>query len=119
MNSKVRYMYVRDNNYEPVGCVAITVDRDHYQVSYGLSVRNPVDAVDPAYRSIKFDRSKAQSLALRRLLESPQHAWITKRATQHEISAAVMKGIIASGSAPSRAVRFAKRWLEMATYLFA
>jgi hypothetical protein len=119
MNSKVRYMYVRDANWDPVGCIAITVNRSQYRVVYGLSVRNPADAIDTLNRRVKFDRKAAQSLALQRLLENPQHSYISKSATQHEISGAVMQGIIASGSAPSRAVRFAKNWLQMAAIMYA
>jgi hypothetical protein len=119
MNSKVRYIYIRDDRYEPNGCIAIIVNRDHHQASFGLSVRNPVDAVDPLNRRVKFDRKAAQSLAMRRLLENPQHCYITKDATQHEISGAVLKSIIASNSSPSRAIRFAKQWLRLAAYLYA
>jgi hypothetical protein len=119
MNSKVRYMYVRDAQWDPCGCMVITVNRDQNQVVYGLSVRNPIDATDKLNRRVKFDRKTAQSLALRRLLENPQHAYIAKSATQHDISAAVLRDIIASDFAPSRAKRFAKRWLEVANYLYA
>ena len=116
--NKVRFMYVRDTEWDPCGCIAITVDRNHCQATYGLSVRNPIDATDKLNRRIKFDRRAAQSLALRRLLENPQHAYITKNATQHEISGAVMESIIASSSTPSRAIRFAKNWLRATEMCF-
>lgn len=112
-NHRVRFMYVRDNKNQPNGCVAIKVDRVRNRVEFGLSVIHPKDCLDNKGRKIKFDRQAAQELAAVRLVEFPDRAYIPSEATQHEITEAVMKGIIAS-DAPSRAVRFAKSWLQYA-----
>jgi len=104
-------MYTRDSNFQPNGCIAIKVDRPRNRVEFGLSVIHPKDSVDKKGRKIKFDRPKAQELSAVRLVEMPERAYIPSEASQHEITEAVMKGIIAS-DAPSRAVRFAKSWLE-------
>jgi hypothetical protein len=118
MNSKVRYMYVRDASWEPVGCVAIRVNRDENRVEYGLSVRNPVDAMDNQGRRVKFDRKTAQRIATNRLGDGLNRAYISSNATQHDISKAVMGDIIASGKSPTRAVRFAKYWIDTSELLF-
>jgi hypothetical protein len=104
-------MYVRDNNFQPNGCIAIKVDRSRNRVEFGLSVIHPKDSVDNKGRKIRFDRQKAQELSAVRLVEAPERAYVSSGATQHEITEAVMKAIVAS-DAPSRAVRFAKNWLH-------
>jgi hypothetical protein len=109
---KIRFMYIRDANQEPVGCVAISVNRNANRAAYGLSVRNPADAFDSEGRRVKFNRTTAQTVALARLNLRPGRAYIPSNATQHEITASVLGDIIASGKAPARAVRFAKRWLD-------
>jgi carbohydrate-selective porin OprB len=111
MKESIRYMYVRDANQEPVGCVAISVNRSANRAEYAISVRNPVDAFDNNQRRVKFNRMMAQDLAMARLRLKPEIAYIPPNASQHEITASVLGDIIASGSAPARAVRFAKRWL--------
>lgn len=116
--NNVRFMYVRDANYSPVGCLAISVNRSKNRVEYGLSVRNPADGVDANGRSKPFDRAFAQSAAELRLESKPQHAFISKDATQHDISRAVLLDLIAKRSAPARAVRFAKSWLTAAEYWY-
>ncbi len=109
--NNIRYMYLRNAKWEPVGCVAIKVLCSENCVEYGLSVRNPVDAKDIQGRQLKFDRSMAQKIASNRLTASASRAYIPSNATQHDISKAVMCGIVASGNAPMRAVRFAKNWI--------
>lgn len=98
-----RIMYLRDANYFPVGCVAITLNRHKNTVEYQLSVLNPQD---------RFDRKVARQLALGRLVEAPVTVVLSGHATMHEISLAVMKSIVSLNSAPSRAVKAAKTWLK-------
>ena len=116
--NNVRFMYVRDANYSPVGCLAIRVIRSKNRVEYGLSVRNPVDGVDFNGRSKPFDRMLAQDSAELRLDSNPQQAFIPKDATQHDISRAVLQDIIAKRKAPARAIRFAKSWLTATEYYY-
>jgi len=119
----VRFMYVRNANYEPIGCVAITVNRGKNRAEYGLSMRNPSDAVDDRHRKLPFDRTLAQKLAEIDL--SPRHhrpqaprVYIPNNATMHDITESVLKDIVASGNAPSGAVKFAKRWLQAFNIVF-
>ena len=99
-----RIMYLRDDNYQPVGCLAISVSKNQKQVRYQLSVVNPVD---------KFERSLARHIALGRLLEMPfrvegfdgsQNGW--------EVTTAVMRHILQTDAVPTRAKKAAKRWLS-------
>ena len=111
----LRFMYVRNGKQEPIGCMAITVNRSKNRVEYGLSMRNPKDAVDGCNHKVKFDRAKAQQIALLNLDldEGKQRAYIPGDATMHEITAAVMCDVISRGTAPTGAVKFAKHWLNM------
>ena len=101
MNSRI--MYVRDNNWNPIGCIVIKVDRNHRRAQYNLAVLNPKD-------NIKFDRHESQRRAMTRLIEEPLTVVIPKDATQHDISLAVMSDI-ADSNAPARAIKFAKAWV--------
>jgi hypothetical protein len=112
--NNIRYIYIRDSKWEPQGCIALRVSRSKNRVEYGLSVRNPLDAKDGHGRSVKFNRRLAQQMATKRLLDidfsngSNGRAYIPTDATQNDVSFAVLCDIIASGCAPTRAVRFAK-----------
>lgn len=111
--NNIRYLYIRNANYEPCGCIAITVSRHSNRVEYGYSVRHPNDAKDSNGKRLAFDRKAARALALQRLVEAPGLTFITKDATQHEVSSVVLQHLIASKNTPARAVRFAKRWLDV------
>ena len=56
MKNSVKYIYVRDEKKNPVGCVAYQVHNDHFY--YGWSVHNPAD---------RFDRKLARTIAVGRL----------------------------------------------------
>ena len=102
--TNTRIMFLRDSQYRPVGCVAISVDRRNHRLNYGISVLNPAD---------KFDRKVARQLAIGRLVEVP-FAVAFKRdeeLTMHVISERVMKHVAYGSGAPSRAVKAAKLWL--------
>ena len=114
----VRFMYVRDANHSPVGCLAIKVVRSKNRVEYGFSIRNPADGIDAKGRSKPFDRMLAQDAAELRMESNPHQAFISKDATQHDISRAVLQDIIAKRKAPARAIRFAKNWLAATEYLY-
>lgn len=119
MKNSIRFMYVRDSEWNPIGCLAITVDRKRNRAQYGLSMRNPKDASDKDGRRVRFDRDYAQQMALVNLAADPdvKRAYIAKEANMHQITSAVMMDIVARGTAPSGAMKHAKRWLEDSTYL--
>jgi hypothetical protein len=121
--NKLRFMYVRDANLEPCGCIAITINRGKNRAEYGLSMRNPADAKDDYNRRVKFDRKLAQKLAEidmspRSARIMPPRVYIPSDANMHDISEAVLKDIVARGEAPSSAVKFAKRWLRTSEICF-
>lgn len=104
MLSNKRVMYLRDYNYKPVGCIALTVDRANNAVQYQVSALNPID---------KFDRRVARQLALGRMVETPVTVSIPKEASMHDISEAVMLNIVQNKvKFPARAVKGAKLWLH-------
>jgi len=113
----LRFMYVRDANWEPIGCLAITINRSKNRAEYGLSMRNPKDAYDDYNRRVRFDRKFAQKLAqinmdFRDPHGDPKRVFIPSNATMHDITESVLKDIVARGTAPSGAVKFAKGWLR-------
>lgn len=58
MSNKVRYFYLRDRHDQPIACVAAMYFQKDKRLSYGLSVRNPLD---------HFNRKVARELAAGRL----------------------------------------------------
>ncbi len=103
-----RVQFLRDENGQPVGCIAIRLSRDsgelHWdQVEYEVSVLNPLD---------KFDRAVARQLALGRMLDNPSVVRVPVNPTMYEISCAVMKGIARDSYFPSRARKAARIWLK-------
>lgn len=100
-----RIMFLRDSQYHPCGCVAITIDRRNHRISYQYSVLNPND---------KFDRKIARQLAIGRLIEVPMHIAFSRDTefSMHLVSKFVMQHIACSKSSPARAVRAAKIWLK-------
>lgn len=106
--NKVRFMFLRNINQQPVGCVAIKFDRVKCRVEYQTSVLNPHD---------RFNRSVGRQLALGRLYEKPLQLKIGKEATMHDISKAVLNDIkLSKGLLPTRAVKAANLWLEFNDY---
>ena len=102
-----RIMYLRDSKGQPVGCVAIKVVSDKL-VTYQMSVLNPAD---------RFNRAVARQLALGRLV-APLTARLPYQAiNMHDITEAVCVDICNDKSAPSRARKAAKLWLNTRLYL--
>jgi hypothetical protein len=98
-----RIMYLRSETGHPVGCLAIQMNRHDSVISYQLSVLNPSD---------RFNRAVARQLALGRLLEEPLKVKLSREATMHDISEAVMRDILAYKDAPSRAIKAARLWIR-------
>lgn len=100
-----RIMFLRDSQYRPVGCLAISVDRKSHRLNYQFSVLNPADP---------FDRKTARVLALGRLLDSPISVPLARgtKVNMHDVSHTVMSHL-AKSNAPNRAVRAAKLWLAI------
>lgn len=102
-----RIMYLRSEIGHPVGCLAIQLNRHDGQISYGLSVLNPRD---------RFNRAVARQLALGRLVEEPFKVNISREATMHDISEAVMKDILKYKDAPTRAIKAARLWVRQNSF---
>lgn len=102
--TNARFMFLRNAQGRPVGCLAITLDRKNHRVKYQMSVLNPTD---------QFDRKMARHIALGRLMEKPTLVPVPRdhAVTLHEVSTLVMSHV-AESAAPSRAVRAAKQWLS-------
>ena len=116
---RIRYMYIRDAKWNPIGCVAIVVNRSKNRLEYGLSMRHPKDAINHKNGKRKaFDRKLAQGLAVADLVRDIKWTHIEYDATMHDITAAVMQDIIAHNEAPSGAIKFAKNWLSTTSILY-
>lgn len=98
-----RVMYLRDKHYQPHGCVAIQINPRTQFVEYNISTLNPAD---------RFDRKVARELALGRMLLEPETLRVPRNPSLHDISIAVMRDLACSKTAPSRAVKSAKLWLD-------
>jgi hypothetical protein len=102
-------MYLRTVSGNPVGCLAIRLNPRTQFVEYQLSVLNPLD---------RFDRKVARQLALGRLAEGPITLRVPRNPTMFDISVAVMRDIVNTKNAPSRAVKAAKLWLSYNDFAF-
>ena len=104
----VRFMFLRDRQGQPVGCIAMSVDEVHHVISYGLSVLNPKD---------DFNRALARKIAEGRLNISPRGVVIPSGVdlNMHVISSLVMEDVSLPGT-PMRARKAALRWLEANTF---
>lgn len=102
-SDKVRYMFLRNADGSPCGCLAISIDNN--LVSYGLSTLNPRD---------KFNRKLARSIARDRLALKPFEFQLTLdvEPNMHIISSAVMEEIACNSMLPNRTRRAAERWLH-------
>lgn len=98
-----RIMYLRDRNKRPVGCIAVSIDRLRCRAEYQYSVLNPLD---------DFNRKVARQLALGRLIESPIVLSVSRDANMHDISTLVLSDLERRNTAPTRAVKAAKFWLN-------
>jgi len=103
---KIRFMFLRNKKLQPVGCLAISRNDDCSEVFYQYSVLNPSD---------NFNRKLARDLATGRLANSPIKIDClnnTNFNNMTEVTAAVMDHLEATSSAPTRARKAAKLWLE-------
>jgi hypothetical protein len=115
----IRYMYLRDCNKNPIGCIAIFINRDAGLLDYQVSVVNPLDRKDRfTGKDLPFHRAMARQLACGRLVEDGLCLPMNRNATMNEISMLVMKDLASChrpmyrGDIPSRAIKAAKHWLE-------
>lgn len=119
MSNKIRYMYLRDDNDGPVGCLAIKLHRKKHYLEYQLSVLNPADRRHPITgKNLPFNRAVARQLAIGRLVENPYNLYLPEEATMNEVSLLVMQDLASSaapslhGDIPARAIKAAKLWLR-------
>jgi hypothetical protein len=104
-----RIMYLRDEHYRPVGCIALSINKDRNRIRYQVSVLNPVD---------NFERSLARHIALGRLVEKPfVIRGLNGDENNHEISTYVMNDIVKNSKLPSRAKKAAALWLHVNEYI--
>ena len=100
-----RTLYLRNQHNHPVGCVAMSIQWEKKEVSYQLSVLNPLD---------RFNRKLARSIAFSRLTNKPYLISIKEDSFNvHDIFRAVLSEISKTSHSkfPTRAVKAAKKWL--------
>jgi hypothetical protein len=106
MNMKhVKFMYFRDCNRRPIGCVAIEV-LNGTALKYAVSALHPYDI---------FNREVARNLALGRLVSHPVYISCSSRANLHTILTTVMRDVATTRLAPTNIIKSAKRWLTQQT----
>lgn len=110
----LRHLYLRDYqrpNKQPVGCVAMEVDRDNNEIRYAVSVCSPLDV---------FNAKVARDKATGRLKQNPN---VIKQVptSAHEITKLVMNDLASKNLHQSstttrsfRAYQSAVGWLEQA-----
>ena len=97
----IRFIYLRDSNRRPVGCIATRRDGDN--LLYQLSIANPKD---------QFNKSLARYIATERLTEKPVALDASGMNSGHALSALVMTSLL--NSRHTRAKMAAKLWLKRA-----
>jgi hypothetical protein len=119
MSNKVRYVYLRDSQKFPVGCVAIKLDREASALYYQVSIVNPADRRHPITgKSLPFNRDVAKHLALGRLVEKGLLVYMSPTANMNQVSTLVMTDLASfshplhRGDIPTRAIKAAKLWLR-------
>jgi hypothetical protein len=101
-------MYLRNKDRQPVGCIAMKIDRKLHSISYQYSVQHPSDV---------FKKEAARAIATGRLMLKPIDIPLFdhEEINMHLVSEVVMSHISASG-APTRAVKAARLWLADQRY---
>lgn len=61
-----KYVFIRDENNFPAGCVAYSYNRIEGKITFGFSIHHPKD---------KFDRSLARHIAKQRMMKRPEFSW--------------------------------------------
>lgn len=113
-----RIMYIRNSEWQPIGCVAISAEHNKQRAEYQISMLNPKDTVDVSGRKVHFDRKEARLRALERLVNEPITVRLPKNANQHSISLAVLRDMAKNKSMPSRAIKFARMWVKEVEHWF-
>jgi hypothetical protein len=115
----IRYMFLRDVNREPIGCIAINVHRATQALEYQVSVVNKVDRFNPLTgRALPFNKEVARMIAAGRLVENGFRVDMPSDATMNQISTIVMKDLAnltaprKKGDISTRAIKAAKLWLK-------
>jgi hypothetical protein len=117
--NKVRYMYLREPSGNPIGCLAISINRYACRLEYQVSVANPLDRKDwLSGKDLPFNKAMARQLACGRLVEDGLRLTMNPSATMNEISMLVMRDLASfcrpmyRGDIPARAIKAAKHWLK-------
>lgn len=116
MSIKFRYMYLRDERRNPIGCLAIRLHRKKGYLEYQVSVVNPVDRISPMTgKNTPFNRNVAKDLAVGRLVTQGLLVPIKDDITMSQVTRAVMSDLASLPSTmpiPARAIKAAKLWLK-------
>lgn len=102
-SNNLRVMYLKGKNGTRVGCLVFSVDRKTNRASYQLSVLNPLDS---------FNKEVARQLAFGRLIDCPVTVSVAGAENMHAVAKSIMRSILKSNKAPSRAIKAAKLWLS-------
>lgn len=118
MSNKIRYIFLRDAHFYPIGCCAIRLNRQQGFLEYQVSTVNPADRIHHTTgRSIPFNRTVARQLALGRLIDDGLVVPFDPSSNMNEVTVAVMNDLSKlnppshKGDIPSRAIKAAKYWL--------
>jgi hypothetical protein len=100
-------MYLRDSDYNPIGCLVFSQNKYRTKVRYQISVVHPTD------NKGHFDRTFARQLALGRLIDDRiVLEGFSGNESILDITEAIMRDIIFDKEHPSRARKAAAIWLK-------
>lgn len=116
-----RFMYIRNTKQQPVGVLAISLNKDTKKIEYQFSTVNSTKAVvkDGKVKVDTFDSIIGKEMAQGRLKKYGVTLPLQDDDNAHSITAKVMQDIIVSRESsssslvvPSKVSKFAKRWLR-------
>jgi hypothetical protein len=108
MNSKFRFLYLRDGKRFPVACISYHFDPETSTVLYGVSTINPLDR-------FSFNREVARSLAAGRLALEQKKAYLSldAGANNNEVMFCLLDYLERHDKTlPTRARKAIKLWLS-------
>lgn len=104
MNNQTRFMFLRNENNQPVGCLALQYDRDTGNVRYQVSTLNPHD---------RFNRDVGRKIAEGRLLSKGLDVKTAPELNFHAVCKTVLQDMEVRKSLPTRTVKAASSWLDV------
>lgn len=99
----MRFFYLRDENNNPIGCLASQLDKAEDTVSFAVSVCNPLD---------QFKKQQAKELAAGRLATGKGWTFLSK-GKEGKVKQYIMEKIAdRENPYPQRVRESAQRWLD-------